>query len=68
VLGWPSTFEGGDLSRLGEVLLHAEPGRHPWDEWLSPDLDWPARRSALLETPLPEREDWYSRLLIAKRH
>lgn len=54
--------------RLAEVLLHAEPGRHGWDEWLSPDLDWVERRRALRDSPLPEREDWYSRLLIATHH
>lgn len=57
-----------DPWRLAEVLLHVEPGRQAWDEWLSPDLDWPERRRALLERPLPDREDWYSRLLLAGRH
>jgi hypothetical protein len=54
--------------RLGEVLLHEEPGRAAWDEWLSPDLDWEARRRALVEQPLVLREDWYSRVLLAARH
>ncbi len=57
-----------DPWRLGEVLLHTAPGRLAWDEWLSPDLDWPARRRALAEAPLPEREDWHSRLLVAEHH
>jgi hypothetical protein len=57
-----------DPWRLAEVLLHEEPGRHAWDEWLSPDLDWARRRHALVAQPLPEREDWYSRLLLAARH
>jgi len=57
-----------DRWRLGEVLIHREPGRQAWDEWLSPDLDWPARRRALLDDPRPNREDWYSRLLLASRH
>jgi hypothetical protein len=57
-----------DPWRLGEVLIHTEPGRQAWDEWLSPDLDWAARRRALEENPRPGREDWYSRLLIATYH
>jgi hypothetical protein len=57
-----------DPWRLGEVLVHTEPARRAWDEWLSPDLDWPARHSALLESPRPDRADWYSRLLLAARH
>jgi len=61
-------YRSSDPWRLGEVLLHTEPGRHAWDEWLSPDLDWPERRGALRETPRPTREDWYSRLLIARQH
>jgi len=51
-----------------EVLLHVEPGRQAWDEWLSPDLDWAERRRALRRDPMPGREDWYSRLLLAARH
>jgi hypothetical protein len=54
--------------RVGEVLLHEAPGRQAWDEWLPPSLDWEARRRALVERPLPGREDWYSRLLLAARH
>ena len=57
-----------DPWRLAEVLVHAVPGRQAWDEWLSPDLDWPARRRALREQPLLDREDWYSRLSIAAHH
>ncbi len=54
--------------RVGEVLLHEAPGRQAWDEWLSPGLDWEARRRALVDRPMPGREDWYSRLLLAARH
>jgi hypothetical protein len=57
-----------DPWRLAEVLVHTASGRHAWDEWLSPDLDWPGRRRALREQPLPDREDWYSRLAIAAHH
>jgi hypothetical protein len=61
-------WRSGDPWTLGEVLIHAEEGRRPWDEWLSPDLDWEARWRALLDGPLPEREDWYSRLLLVAAH
>lgn len=54
--------------RIGEVLLHAEPGRLAWDEWLPPGLDWDERRHALVETPRLDREDWYARVLLAARH
>jgi hypothetical protein len=54
--------------RVGEVLLHAEPARAAWDEWLPPGADWEARRRALVERPLAGREDWYSRVLLAARH
>ncbi len=54
--------------RLGEVLCHLEAARSPWDEWLPPDLDWEGRRRALVERPLLDREDWYSRVLLAARH
>jgi hypothetical protein len=54
--------------RVGEVLLHVEPGRQAWDEWLPPGLDWDERRRALVETPRRDREDWYSRVLLAARH
>ncbi|MCG6921698.1 MAG: glycosyltransferase family 39 protein [Acidobacteria bacterium] len=57
-----------DPWRLGEVLVHTEPGRRAWDEWLSPDLNWPARRRALLAEPRKDREDWYTRLLLASWH
>jgi hypothetical protein len=61
-------YASSDPWRLGEVLLHTEPGRRAWGEWLSPDLDWEQRRQALTDKPLPDREDWYSRLLLAARH
>ena len=54
--------------RIGEVLLHSEPGRQAWDEWLPPGADWEARRRALVARPLGDREDWYSRVLLAARH
>ena len=61
-------FESGDRWRIGEVLLHETPARQAWDEWLPPSLDWEARRRALVDRPLPGREDWYSRVLLAARH
>ncbi len=61
-------WRSGDRWRLGEVLIHTEPGRRPWDEWLSSTLDWEGRRRALVEHPLPDREDWYSRVLLAARY
>ena len=54
--------------QVGEVLLHAEPARAAWDEWLPPGAGWEARRRALVERPLAGREDWYSRVLLAARH
>jgi len=54
--------------RVGEVLIHAQPGREAWDEWLAPALDWEARRRALVAQPRPDREDWYARVLLAARH
>ena len=55
---------------LGEILLHpATPRaeRRPWDEWLDPNLSWAERRAALAARPLRDREDWYSRTLLAAR-
>lgn len=55
---------------IGELLLHpATPRaeRRPWDEWLDPNLSWDQRREALAVRPLPTREDWYSRTLLAAR-
>jgi hypothetical protein len=54
--------------RVGEVLIHTEAGRQAWDEWLPPGASWEARRRALLEQPLLDREDWYARVLLAARH
>jgi len=54
--------------RVGEVLIHTEAGRQPWDEWLPPGASWDERRRALLERPQPDREDWYARVLLAARH
>jgi hypothetical protein len=54
--------------RLGEVLIHVEPGRQAWDEWLPPGASWDERRRALVARPLVDREDWYSRVLLAARH
>ena len=61
-------YESSEPWRLGEVLVHAESGRAAWDEWLPPSADWEDRRRALVEKPLPDREDWYSRVLLAARH
>jgi hypothetical protein len=61
-------FQSGDRWRVGEVLLHESVGREAWDEWLDPGLDWEARRRALVQKPMPAREDWFSRLLLASRH
>jgi 4-amino-4-deoxy-L-arabinose transferase-like glycosyltransferase len=61
-------FQSAERWRVGEVLLHEAPGRQAWDEWLDPGLDWAARRRALVERPMPGREDWYSRVLLAARH
>jgi 4-amino-4-deoxy-L-arabinose transferase-like glycosyltransferase len=55
---------------LADVLLHPaeEPARRvPWDEWLDPGLDWSGRRRALAANPRRDREDWYSRSLLAAR-
>jgi 4-amino-4-deoxy-L-arabinose transferase-like glycosyltransferase len=57
----------GEPWRLAELLLHAEPARQPWDEWLAPS-SWEVRRRALRARPLPDREDWYARVLLAARH
>jgi 4-amino-4-deoxy-L-arabinose transferase-like glycosyltransferase len=59
---------GSEPWQVGEVLLHAEPSRSAWDEWLPPGADWGARRRALVDRPLTAREDWYSRVLLASRH
>ncbi len=61
-------FESGERWRVGEVLLHETVARQAWDEWLDPSLDWEGRRRALVDRPLPGREDWYSRVLLAARH
>jgi hypothetical protein len=56
---------------LAEVLIHpaSDPAaRRPWDEWLDPNLGWPERAEALSRRPLPDREDWYYRSLLAARH
>jgi hypothetical protein len=63
-----SPFRSSDPWRLGEVLLHETAGREPWDEWLPADLSWEARRRTLVEKPMADREDWYSRVLLASRH
>jgi 4-amino-4-deoxy-L-arabinose transferase-like glycosyltransferase len=62
--------ESGDAWGIGEILLHPaeDPSRRrPWDEWLDPNLTWAERRRALRQSPRPDREDWYSRLLLAAR-
>jgi hypothetical protein len=55
---------------LAEVLLHPaeDPARRvPWDEWLDAGLDWSGRWRALAANPRRDREDWYSRWLLAAR-
>jgi hypothetical protein len=55
---------------VAEILLHpatARAERRPWDEWLDPNLGWAERRAALAAQPLRDREDWYSRTLLAAR-
>ena len=63
-----SPVRSGDPWRLGEVLVHEAAGLQPWDEWLPADLAWEARRRLLVEKPKADREDWYSRVLLASRH
>ena len=63
-----SPVHSSDRWRLGEVLLHETAAREPWDEWLASGLDWEARRRTLVGKPMPDREDWYSRVLLAARH
>jgi hypothetical protein len=56
--------------RLAELLLHpALPpeARLPWSEWLDPGLGWRERKAALRARPLPDRADWYARVLLAQR-
>ena len=56
---------------LAEVLVHpaqSPAARAPWDEWLDPGLSWAARRRALAANPRRDREDWYSRSLLAAAH
>jgi hypothetical protein len=63
--------DSGDPWSLGEVLLHpaASPGDpRAWDEWLDPNLRWPARWSALQADRRTDREDWHWRVLLASRH
>jgi hypothetical protein len=65
-----SPYASDEPWQLAEILLHAaeDPvARARWDEWLDPSLDWPARRRALSAQPLPAREDWYYRFLLASR-
>jgi 4-amino-4-deoxy-L-arabinose transferase-like glycosyltransferase len=61
-------YQSDEPWRLGEVLVHTEPARAAWDEWLPPSLGWEDRRRALVEAPRLFREDWYSRVLLAARH
>lgn len=66
-----SPYASDDAWQVAEVLLHpaeAKASRAPWDEWLDPGLGWSARRRALAARPLPEREDWYWRSLLAARN
>ncbi len=64
-------YASTDHWTLAEILLHAAEApaaRQPWDEWLDPGLTWPERRAALAAQPRRDREDWYSRTLLAGRH
>jgi hypothetical protein len=63
-----SPVQSGDAWGLAEVLVHptgAPPGG--WEEWLDPSLGWPERLAALRAAPLPSREDWHYRLVLAER-
>jgi hypothetical protein len=65
-----SPYASDEPWQLAEILLHpaeAPAARAPWDEWLDPILDWPARGRALAAEPLRDREDWYYRLRLASR-
>jgi hypothetical protein len=57
---------------IAEVLLHpkVDPrALRPWAEWLPSRISsWKERRQALAARPLPGREDWYYRSLLADRH
>jgi len=63
-------IDSADPWALAEVLLHpaglAAPAG-PWDEWLDPNLTWPEREGTLRRRPLPSREDWYYRWVLASR-
>jgi hypothetical protein len=62
-------YASTDPWTLGELLLHpASAVPRPWDEWLSPHLDWTERKQALRAEPRPDREDWYWRTLLAAHH
>jgi len=64
-------YASTDAWALALVLLHPaeEPARRaPWDEWISPRLDWQGRRLALTVSARPDREDWHWRVLLAARH
>ena len=53
---------------IGEILLH--PARSVgggWEEWMDPSLGWPERARVLTAHPMRDREDWYYRLLLARR-
>jgi hypothetical protein len=55
---------------LAEILLHpATPPaeREPWAEWLPPAADAASRAAALTANPRPDRADYWSRLLLARR-
>jgi hypothetical protein len=67
VLRITPTPPGGPWA-VEEILLHPPAPPAPWDEWLPPNLSWPARRRALEGQARRDREDWYYRSLIAARH
>lgn len=52
---------------LAEVLVHPAGRPGNWADWLGPDLDWTERRKALDAAPRPDRVDWYTRWVLARR-
>jgi hypothetical protein len=65
------TPSGGADWALAEVLVRPfdlDAPKHPWGEWLDPNMSWAQRRRSLADVPIPDREDWYYRSLLAERH
>jgi hypothetical protein len=61
------TSTDSDAGAVAQLLAHPVVDPTPWDEWLDPYASWPERRRAL-ETPRPDRADWYYRRLLEARH